>query len=240
MLTRMRGCMIGECSKKDYDAAELVIGEELARNSVEGEVEIIDYGCPQSMSMLMMARNFENAVKGQGFKTVFSGLGNNGASVYTARKGDNWASIETHEGPGYKQIFVLNKAMEQQMVASVEDMEAEIAKTGQCSIYGILFDTGKATIQPDSEKCLQEVASLLTKNAAWKMRIEGHTDNVGGKDANLKLSQARADAVRAWLTSHGIAASRLTTQGLGDSKPVADNATDDGKAKNRRVALVKL
>jgi outer membrane protein OmpA-like peptidoglycan-associated protein len=130
--------------------------------------------------------------------------------------------------------------MEQQMVADADSMEAEISKSGQCSIYGILFETGKAAIQPASQACLNEITKLLKKNAAWKMTIEGHTDNVGVKETNMKLSQQRAEAVRSWLAAHGIDAGRLAAKGFGDSKPVADNSSDDGRAKNRRVALVKM
>ena len=126
------------------------------------------------------------------------------------------------------------------MVASAESMEAAITKTGYCSIYGILFDTGKATIQPASEKCLNEMVKLLKNNPSWKLQIEGHTDNVGGKEGNMKLSQSRAEGVRGWLVSHGIESARLTAKGFGETKPVADNTTDDGRAKNRRVDLRKL
>lgn len=239
-LTRMRGCIIVECSKKEYDAAELVVAAEQQSQSVEGEVEIVHYNCPASMSLLMIARNAENALKAQGHTTVFSGRAVNEWPVITARKGSNWVSVETNENPGYKQTIVRGKEMEQQMVASAADMEAEIARSGQYSMYGVLFDTGKATIQPGSEKVLREVASLLKKNASWRMQIEGHTDNVGAKDANLKLSQQRGEAVRAWLVTNGVVGARLVAKGYGDSKPVAGNDTEEGRAKNRRVTLVKL
>jgi outer membrane protein OmpA-like peptidoglycan-associated protein len=108
------------------------------------------------------------------------------------------------------------------------------------AVYGITFDTGSATIKAGSDSVLGEIVSLLGKNPTWKMRVEGHTDDVGGKAANQKLSEQRAAAVVAWLTSHGIAPPRLASQGLGDSKPVADNKTEAGRAKNRRVELVKL
>ncbi|HEY3053791.1 MAG TPA: OmpA family protein [Thermoanaerobaculia bacterium] len=166
----------------------------------------------------------------------------NEAPAYSARKGGVWVDIQTQNNGGqtYTETVVRTKEMEQQMVASAESMEAEITKTGSCSIYGILFDTGKATIKPESQQCLNEVSKLLTKNASWKMQIEGHTDNVGAKDANTKLSQARAEAVKGWLVGHGIDGSRLSARGLGDMKPVAENTTDEGRAKNRRVALVKI
>jgi outer membrane protein OmpA-like peptidoglycan-associated protein len=81
---------------------------------------------------------------------------------------------------------------------------------------------------------------LLNADAGLKLRVEGHTDNVGGKAANQALSDQRAAAVVAWLASHGVTKARLAAQGFGDTKPVADNATEEGRAKNRRVELVRM
>ena len=79
----------------------------------------------------------------------------------------------------------------------------------------------------------------MTGDPSLKLEIQGHTDNAGAKDANLKLSKERADAVKASLVKGGITATRLTTAGLGDTQPVGDNKTDDGRASNRRVVLVR-
>jgi outer membrane protein OmpA-like peptidoglycan-associated protein len=243
LLTRMKGCWIYECNKKDFDRAELRVGRDADnRQGVEGEVERIDYDCPESVSELSIVRNAENALKSAGFKTVYSGPGDDDHPTYAGRKGGVWVSIETGltGRPGYSLVIARSQEMEQQMVATAESMEADIAKSGSCSIYGVHFATGEATIQPESKECLDQVVKLLTNNPTWKMQIEGHTDSVGTADVNLKLSQARADAVRAWLVRHGIEGTRLTARGFGDTKPVGDNSTEEGRAKNRRVALVKL
>lgn len=84
------------------------------------------------------------------------------------------------------------------------------------------------------------MAKLLTENADLKLRVEGHTDNQGKSKDKLALSKKRAQAVKDWLVKKGVEAARLTTEGFGDQKPVGDNKTDEGKAKNRRVELVKL
>src|SRR5947209_6537103 len=130
--------------------------------------------------------------------------------------------------------------MEQEVTAYASAMGDEIKKSGHVAVYGINFDTGKATIQPSSESVLNEIVKLLQDNADLKLRVEGHTDNVGAAAANQTLSEKRAQAVVAWLTGHGIAANRLTAKGFGATKPVADNGTDEGKAKNRRVELAKI
>jgi OOP family OmpA-OmpF porin len=247
VLSRQPKCSISECETKDFDEAEVIVGPaaegDFKRQHLEGAKSRIGYVCESSVSQLNIARNAEAALKRAGFSIVFSGKGENERPAVTARKGSTWVAIQTDWNGGdpvYNQTIVQTKQMEETMAASAEEFESEIEKTGSCSIYGILFDTGKATIQPASAKCLDEVAKLLKKNSAWKMQIEGHTDNVGGPEANLKLSQQRADSVRAWLVAHGVEAARLTAKGLGETKPIAENSTEDGRAKNRRVALVKL
>lgn len=243
VLSRMKSCRIESCDKKDFDRGNIRTGaSDEQMQGVEGEVEAIVYRCNDNVSFLSIVRNAENALKGAGFTTVYSGAGTNESPAYSARKGGVWVDIQTsiNGGQTYTQTVVRTKEMEQEMTASAESMEAEITKSGYCSIYGILFDTGKATILPASEKCLNEMAKLLKNNSSWKLQIEGHTDNVGGKDANLKLSQSRAEAVRGWLVAYGVESARLTAKGYGDIKPVADNFSDDGRAKNRRVDLRKV
>jgi len=115
-----------------------------------------------------------------------------------------------------------------------------LASKGRWTTQGILFATGKSDIQPESRPVLKEIASALTRHADLRILIEGHTDNVGVAAANLALSDARAAAVKAALVSgFGIAASRITTKGFGDTKPAAPNTTTEGRAQNRRVELVK-
>jgi len=115
-----------------------------------------------------------------------------------------------------------------------------LASTGRWTTQGILFDTGKSDIKPESTPTLKEIAATLKQHPELKIEVQGHTDNVGKPDANLKLSQARADAVKQALTTeYGINASQLTAKGYGDTKPATDNKTAEGRANNRRVELVK-
>ena len=245
-LSRMRNCSIYTCDKKDFDKAVLRTGPdkdgERPEKSVEGSVETIIYQCADNVSFLSMARNAENALKSAGYTMVFSGPGDNFSPAVTARKGGMWVAVETsvNGGQTYTQTVVRVQQMEQQMAATAEDWETTINDKGYCSIYGVLFDSGKSSIQVSSAPCLNEMVKLLKKNAAWKMQVEGHTDNVGGKEANAKLSQARADAVRSWLIGHGIAGDRLMAKGFGEAKPIEDNLTEEGRSKNRRVDLRKL
>lgn len=119
-------------------------------------------------------------------------------------------------------------------------LQDQLAETGRIVTHGILFDSGSAVIKGESYKTLSLIAELLTGDPALKLSIEGHTDSDGAADANLALSQQRADAVKAWLVAQGTAVDRLQTKGFGESKPLDANATPEGKANNRRVELVRL
>ena len=119
-------------------------------------------------------------------------------------------------------------------------MATDISTTGHVALYGIHFDTDKADPKPESQSTLQEIAKLLKQDASLKLFIVGHTDNVGLFDYNVDLSQRRAaSVVRELTTKHGIAATRLKPAGVGMLSPVAPNDGEDGRAKNRRVELVK-
>jgi OOP family OmpA-OmpF porin len=113
--------------------------------------------------------------------------------------------------------------------------------TGRWATQGILFETGKAEIRPESAPTLKQIVDALKEHPELRLRIEGHTDNVGTPDANLALSEARALAVKNRLVSEfGIDAARLESVGLGDTKPATPNTTPEGRANNRRVEVVKL
>ena len=186
----------------------------------------------EGVTEIQVFRNIETALKRAGF-TIDYELS---PAEITAHKGNTWYGLE-NRGTYYDQTIVIEKKMEQEVTAS--DLVDQINKTGHVAVYGIHFDTAKATIQGDSEAVLQQIVQMLQENPALKLRVEGHTDNQGAAAANQTLSDKRAQAVVAWLTAHGVPASRLIAKGYGASKPVADNTTEDGRAKNRRVELAK-
>jgi len=118
-------------------------------------------------------------------------------------------------------------------------MDAAISQSGKVAVYGILFDFDKDSIKPESKPTLDEIAAFLTSKPDLKLKIVGHTDDKGTEEYNLDLSQRRAASVVGALTSeYGIAPDRLSSDGAGMSEPVDSNATDEGRAKNRRVELV--
>jgi outer membrane protein OmpA-like peptidoglycan-associated protein len=151
-------------------------------------------------------------------------------TAHYAQQGRNlWASL--HKNSDGYDIRIADAG------ASTKDLNTDLEKNCHVAIYGVLFDFNKSTLQPASDPVLQQIDSLLVKNAALKLEIQGHTDNVGNDAYNQTLSEARARSVVAWLTQHGIAATRLTAKGYGKTKPIADNSTDAGRAKNRRVEI---
>lgn len=120
----------------------------------------------------------------------------------------------------------------------VADLEKSIGENGSAAIYGVHFDVNSATLRPDSTPALQNVLALINKAPDSRWIISGHTDNQGAADLNQRLSQARAASVIAWLGTHGVAAGRLTAEGYGATRPIADNGSEAGRAMNRRVEIM--
>lgn len=126
-------------------------------------------------------------------------------------------------------------------IATSGDLAKALAQKGAVDIYGVLFDVDKTDVKPQSASTLAEVAKLLKGDPKLKLEISGHTDDTGGADHNLALSQGRAEAVIAALVkTYGIDAARLQAKGYGDTKPVSPNNNEAGRAKNRRVELRKI
>jgi outer membrane protein OmpA-like peptidoglycan-associated protein len=128
------------------------------------------------------------------------------------------------------------EAMTQEVTADA--MYNALNKDGYMALY-INFDTGKSNIKPESMGIIDQIAALLQAHPDLRLSIEGHTDNVGTPQSNKTLSQQRANSVMSAVAQKGIAANRMTAVGWGQEKPIADNRSEDGKAKNRRVEIVK-
>jgi outer membrane protein OmpA-like peptidoglycan-associated protein len=140
------------------------------------------------------------------------------------------------------ELYVIEvKPMESDLITvDAASLANDINRTGHASVYGIYFDTGKADVKPESDATMKEIAKLLQGDSKLKLYVVGHTDNQGTLDMNMDLSRRRADAVLAALTSkYAVPAGRLRAYGCGPYSPVASNDNEDGRAKNRRVELVK-
>jgi outer membrane protein OmpA-like peptidoglycan-associated protein len=152
-----------------------------------------------------------------------------------------WLQIDVSNGGEVYDLTVVEEAgMEQKVEFTAAELARTLHETGTVALHGILFDTGKATIRTESSAILASIRDVLTADPALTLEVQGHTDNVGTAASNLKLSQERAAAVKTYLVQKlGVAPGRLVTSGFGDTRPVADNTTEDGRSRNRRVELVK-
>lgn len=247
LLNRMPGFFINGYSVKDFDAFDFPIGHELGdekKQAVEGKTFEITYNKqPETpdVTMLQILRNYETALR-KANATIVAKSRYDSSSSYnfmTAKlvKPDSeiWVLL-TGTGDNYTLNIVEKKAMEQ--VIQANEMYSAIAKDGFIAL-DIHFDTGKATIRSESQAIVEQIGKLLRDHSALKVSVEGHTDNVGTPAANKKLSQDRAAAVMAAVGRLGIPVARMSATGWGQEKPVADNRTEEGRAKNRRVEIVR-
>jgi OmpA-OmpF porin, OOP family len=160
--------------------------------------------------------------------------------IRTAQK-EYWIHVSTGAIPLHGQLAVLERTAMAQSVGFLDAaaMKKAIDAIGRVALY-INFDVDKATLRPDAQPILAEINKLLTTDAALKLSIEGHTDSTGTEERNRELSAQRARSVLGALVGLGIDPARLASKGFGHDKPIADNADEAGRAKNRRVELVKV
>lgn len=177
-------------------------------------------------------------------KPAANGVGDVYVTIFCAAMTESWKDPEKGiaEGTVLARVDVLEtKGMANRMVlVKADEMEKQINTTGRVALYGIYFDFNKATIQPESADALKEVQNLLQADPALKLLVVGHTDNVGGFDSNKGLSERRAAAVVEELSKkYGISNQRLFPFGCSFACPAAPNTSDNDRAKNRRVELVR-
>jgi OmpA-OmpF porin, OOP family len=237
LITRLPGSTISSCEHQEFGQATMPVGKpgDPTDKTVEGDYQHWIYTTREGINQTQVYRNILDALKLAGFQIDYLGA----PEQLTAHKGNTWYTLE-NKGDYYDQIIVTIKEMKQEVEANAAGLSDEINKSGHVAIYGIHFDSGRAAILPESEGILGEIVKLMKQNPDLKLRVEGHTDTMGVPSANQALSEKRAQAVVAWLTTHGVEAARLSAKGFGQDKPIADNSTQDGRAKNRRVELAKM
>lgn len=244
MFTRMPNTFITEC-QKNYDEVEIHKSDDKI-DKMEGNKTSINYTYNYDSkiappSFLQIVKNYENALAKYGGKRIYFSKEKGVATLFVKNDGkDNWISIADFGGIGEGQfgLTILEmEAMKQDITAT--GILDELNKSGKVALY-INFETGKSIIKPESQNIVDQVAEMLTSDPTLKISVEGHTDNTGNAAANQTLSENRAKAVMNAIVAKGIDKSRLTSKGWGQTKPVADNSSEEGKAKNRRVEIVKM
>jgi OmpA-OmpF porin, OOP family len=241
LLSRVPGHWIHHCEEKEFDLRKIPVADGKTA-SVEGRVWHIVYylnAKTPKVSEVQILRNYQNAVKSLGGTEVYSDKGRTAFRVKSGGR-DHWVEVWTSYAGGYQLFITEVGEMSQGVTANAAALANDIRATGHAAVYDILFDTGKADIKPESAQAIGEIAKLMKNDASLKLFVVGHTDNVGSVESNLRLSEQRAQAVMKALTGeHGIAVGRLRAFGCAQFAPVGSNESEEGRAKNRRVELVK-
>lgn len=264
MFNRMPNFEICNCKDAEFDVFDFAKKAAKEYEPIEGKIFNVGYclkeGTPP-VSSLQIIRNFQNAAKSAGGeilgeyvnpfspsispnmeKYMVESAGGLSYDRYTNIKlvkgnSEYWVNVAaSEEYRDYNVVIVERQAMEQ--AVSINELVDKLNKEGFITLY-VNFDTNKSTIKPESTKTLDDAAEVLKTASTLSVDVNGHTDNVGTPEANMKLSQDRANAVKAALVQRGVAADRMTAKGFGQTQPIADNRTEEGRAKNRRVELAK-
>ena len=243
-------------------------GQPADARRLEGKITRIAYRTNPGPSILEVSRNFETQLTKAGFETILNcdtdacgGIpfteGIDALPIpqmwvdgfnyryFAGRKAEGgretYASIVVSENNReiYAQLIVAEIGAIENKMVDAATMSKGLRETGRIALYGIYFDTDRAVIKPESRPTLEQIAKLLTAQVQLNVFIVGHTDGVGPYEYNLDLSKRRAEAIAAELVkNYRITAPRLRTAGVGLLAPVGSNATEAGRALNRRVELV--
>lgn len=257
LFTPMQGYQVYDCAYSDFDAKDIPVrmtsDVEAEKKTVEGVYEYVEYAVDEGVnpsSPLKILRNHLAAAKAMGATVLMESgpgwhmVGEWGsiqqqiATVRLERNGrEYWVHLGSVNGGDYYAIASMSPEPMAQEVEGNELLE-QFASQGFVAL-DVHFDTGKATLRPESAEGLDRAAAMLQQAPAVRAEVGGHTDNVGKPESNRLLSQQRAESVRAALVQRGVAADRLTAKGYGDTVPVADNRSEAGRAANRRVEVRK-
>lgn len=219
-----------DCTKNDLDSITLDLpgGQKtLAGHFLELNYTLTDE--KKDAAALYVQKNYINALEKIGAKLV-SDPADTGKAVLTQKmpQGELWYIYKHGNG---------NDESTSTYSLTALQIGGPPPKACKLEVYGIQFDFNKSNIKPESEPVLKQMLALFTADPAYKAEVGGHTDNVGGGAYNMKLSDQRAAAVKAWLVAHGVAADRVSSRGYGMTQPLVPNNSDANRAKNRRVEL---
>lgn len=243
MISRMPDFWISEYKEAEFDNYKF-IGADKKPRIIEGHKYSILYKLNSGASdpgALKVMRNFQDALKKIGGRILVDDSFNKLSTILVQKDSkETWIEVRCYSGIMFRLSIVEKEIMKQEIVADAMAMGDDINNTGHVALYGIFFDSGKYDLKAESDSAIIQISKLLKTNASLKLYVVGHTDNVGNIEANMKLSNDRAnEVVKTLVANYGIAADRLKPYGVASLAPVASNDTEEGKAKNRRVELVK-
>lgn len=240
LLSRMSGFFIERCKDETFSRHDFQTSE--GKVAVEGHLTLVVYRLPKESAAstdLEIIRNYTNAIKAIGGDVTYEGKWSASMHVPVGDR-EVWVDVRPSVGRSYQLYVVEKQSMTQQVVADAAALLADLERAGHTVLHGILFDTDKAVVKPESAAALSEIAKLLKGHPDMTAFIVGHTDMSGNLEHNLDLSDRRAAAVvEALVTDYGISRERLTARGIGPLAPMGSNDSEAGRALNRRVELVK-
>jgi outer membrane protein OmpA-like peptidoglycan-associated protein len=195
----------------------------------------------QDISTVEFLENYKNAALEKGGEVLWEDRGVLDIRIPRDDGGNTYCQIMPSANLGQIYLNIIDeKGFKQSLTFGVDDLKSALDKDGKVILYGILFDLDKASLKQESVKQLSNMVALLLKYPTLKIEIQGHTDNQGKDDYNMKLSKNRAETVSSYLQLFGVDKNRLVSKGFGESKPIASNDTEEGRAQNRRVELIKI
>ncbi|MBN2565888.1 MAG: OmpA family protein [Candidatus Eisenbacteria bacterium] len=233
-------------SEYTFRVTEPETGKEL-KETVQGKFWALTYGlrdetgrsADKTHSVLEYRENYKRAALEKGGEILYENQG-----YLTFRlPGDGvrtWCEVHIWNYSQQDLRIIEEAGFEQSLTFGPAEMKAALDADGRVALHGILFDTDRATLKPESDEQLQHVLTLLRDYPDLKLEVQGHTDDQGADDYNLTLSQRRAETVVSYIGLFGVDTERLTPNGHGEANPVAPNTTEEGRAQNRRVELVKV
>lgn len=249
-------------SKPVNRKGEWVVDKSL---DLEGRVTYIHYTVPASASPLQVFRNYQSSLRRSGFKDLFvcdrpcteANLGafkelmkapkhylnySTDNQFMAAQRNNTYVSLWVNDGGAWLHVVEKQSLNDGLMeVRGESPMAKALSTNGRVDVYGFQFDTGKAALKDSSKPTLQELGKVMQDNPGLSIEVVGHTDDVGSAESNQRLSEQRAAAVADAIgRGYGIAAQRMQTRGMGQSAPLESNATEAGRAKNRRVEIIAI
>ncbi len=236
LVSRFPGSVITGCEDKPDNSFNFSMPGASSK-AVEGEYHYLEYRSPATATNPQLERNIGAALRNAGYTILYDSQYHD---KIVGQMGKTWIQLEVSSNGEIGEHIVTETKLTQDIVANAAALSTGISANGHIVVTGILFDTAKADVKPESKPALDEVVKMLKENASLKVYVVGHTDNVGALAGNVDLSKRRAAAVVQELTSkYGIAAARLAPYGAGPYAPIASNDSEDGRTLNRRVELVK-
>lgn len=239
--SKLLECRIDNCEQKDSDRRDVAVGEddkgEPVNTSMEGSIRSVMYECREGTTPASIVAQAAVSLRAAGFEIPYRF--SDAEAALTARKNDLWVTVEA-ASRYYTLTEISSAAPDFDSVTDASSIADMLERYGHVPLYAIQFLPGRAEMTPASEPILNEVIAMMNDHPTWRLRVEGHTDNTGTKMGNMTLSFRRASAVVTWLAAKGVKRARLDPQGIGDARPLAENATEAARAKNRRIELVMI